>query len=307
MPMLTPAWARPSDLAALCEQAEQCLADGRAACIVEVAVTKGSAPREAGARMLVTAHSEAGTIGGGHLEYQAVRTARESLHADARHTFERQFALGPTLGQCCGGAVALRFTRLTTDAVAHWPATAALDLPPLPDLHSHSTPLHIQLHGAGHVGRAIVAALAAQPFTVQWVDERDDAFPADPAWFAAHPHVECLSTDSAEAEAAMAPPGTVFLVLTHNHDLDLRIVHTILQRGDFAYCGLIGSKTKRERFRHRLAERGIAEAVLDQMTCPIGTSTTTADNTQAKWPEVIAASVTLQLIALAQRLPCAIA
>lgn len=310
--MNTPTWARPSDLAALRKQAAQCLADSRAACLVEVTLTKGSAPREAGARMLVTADSEAGTIGGGHLEYEAVRTARESLQADARHTFERQFALGPTLGQCCGGAVALRFTRLTSEALSSWPAPAALHLPALPvcvpELHDNIAPLlHIQLHGAGHVGRAIVAALADQPFTVQWVDEREGAFPADPAWFAAHPHIECLSTDSAEAEAATAPPGTVYLVLTHSHDLDLRVVHTVLQRGDFAFCGLIGSKTKRERFRHRLAERGVVKVVLDQMTCPIGASGAAADSTQAKWPEVIAAGVALQLIALAQRQPCALA
>lgn len=244
--------------------------------------------------MLVTADREAGTVGGGHLEYLAIATAREYLAAAGAQTFERPFALGPSLGQCCGGAVALRFTRLTADALINWPEPPALDLPASFDSSEHIAPLHVQLHGAGHVGRAIAVALASLPFTVQWVDERDDAFPADPAWFAAHPHIECLTTDSAEAEAALAAPGTVYLVLTHNHDLDLRIVHAILQRGDFAFCGLIGSKTKRERFKHRLTERGIARQTLDRLTCPIGAVQPAGPH--SKWPEVIAAGVAQQLI-----------
>lgn len=301
--MDTPRWAQPSDLATLREHAEQCLAESRAAVIVEVAQTKGSAPREAGARMLVTADSEAGTVGGGHLEYLAVATVRECLAAGDAPTFERQFALGPSLGQCCGGAVALRFTRLTVDALTNWPEQPVLDLPSSHAPQGHIAPLHVQLHGAGHVGRAIAAALATQPFTVQWVDERDAAFPADPAWFAAHPHIECLPTDSAETEAMQAPPDTVYLVLTHSHDLDLRIVHTILQRGDFAFCGLIGSKTKRERFKHRLAERGMARQALDRLTCPIGAAQPAGPH--SKWPEVIAAGVAQQLVEwAAQKMTC---
>lgn len=300
--MDTPSWARPSDLAALRERAAECLADGRAAVIVEVACTKGSAPREAGARMLVTADGDAGTVGGGHLEYCAITTAREYLAAGNQQTFERQFALGPSLGQCCGGAVALRFTRLSADALSHWPTQPALDLPSLPDPR-HLAPLHIQLHGAGHVGRAIVAALAPLPFAVQWVDEREEAFPHDPDWFAAHPRIERVVTDSAEAEVGSAPADFVYLVLTHNHDLDLRIVHAILQRGDFVFCGLIGSKTKRERFRHRLAERGMSAATLARMTCPIGA--TQGAGPHSKWPEVIASGVARQLIELAtQKMTC---
>ncbi len=292
--MDTPSWAQPSDLAALREQAEQCLAADRAAVIVEVACTKGSAPRETGARMLITASSESGTIGGGHLEYCAIATAREYLAERGEQTFERQFALGPSLGQCCGGAVALRFMRLSSEALANWPMLPTVDLPPWPAPRSCIAPLHVQLHGAGHVGRAIVASLARLPFTVQWVDEREDAFPSDPGWFAAHPRIHRLPTDCATTEVATAPAGSAFLVLTHNHDLDLRIVEAILQRDDFAFCGLIGSKTKRERFKHRLAERGVPLQTLARLTCPIGV--VQPDRLHSKWPETIAARVALQLI-----------
>lgn len=305
--MTTPSWARPSDPHALREQAVRCLQSGCPATVIEVAATQGSAPREAGARMLVTAAGEWGTVGGGHLEQLAIATARARLQAGFEHPHERHherhFALGPSLGQCCGGAVTLRFTRLTADALSDWPEQRAPDrlCAPEPPRHLaslHDAAPHVQLHGAGHVGRAIVAALAPLPFSVQWVDERDAAFPVDPAWFAQHPRIQRLVTDDAAAEAAAAPPGTAYLVLTHRHDLDLRIVQAILRRGDFAFCGLIGSRTKRQRFLHRLAERGLPAAVLDRMTCPIGLPTAGTSGPQAKWPEVIAAGVAQQLLAL---------
>ena len=88
-----------------------------------------------------------------------------------------------------------------------------------------------------------------------------------------------------------APPGAFFLVLTHEHALDLRIVEAILRRGDFAFCGLIGSKTKRAKFVHRLEERGIATESIARLTCPIGVA-----NIDGKEPEVIAAGVIAQLL-----------
>jgi xanthine dehydrogenase accessory factor len=313
--MSMPAWARPSDLAALREQAQAWLAAGTPTMLVEVVATQGSAPREAGARMLVTAHTEAGTVGGGHLEFLALATSRQSLALTDSHReatpFERHVALGPSLGQCCGGAVTLRYARLSPAHLLDWPSAPQLDLS-WPDAWPQSAPV-IQLHGAGHVGRAIVAALAARQQavpTVQWVDERESAFPADPAWFAAHPHVERLATDSATAEVALAPPGALYLVLTHSHELDLRLVQAVLQRGDFVYCGLIGSRTKRARFRHRLIERGLSAEAFDRITCPIGdpdddpAREPAALSACAKWPEVIAASVARQLARQLARVSC---
>ncbi|MCU0814574.1 MAG: XdhC family protein, partial [Burkholderiaceae bacterium] len=82
-----------------------------------------------------------------------------------------------------------------------------------------------------------------------------------------------------------------YLVLTHSHDLDLRITEAILRRGDFAWCGLIGSKTKRARFLHRFEERGIAPDVLARLTCPIG-----VPGIVGKEPEVLAVGVVAQLL-----------
>ncbi|WP_442975390.1 XdhC family protein, partial [Salmonella enterica] len=103
----------------------------------------------------------------------------------------------------------------------------------------------------------IVALLAAIDCRVQWIDERAAEFEAFASQAPLQQHVQALCVDAVEAEVAHAPPGACYLVLTHEHDLDLRITEAILRRGDFAYCGLIGSRTKRARFEHRYRERGV--------------------------------------------------
>jgi xanthine dehydrogenase accessory factor len=253
--------------------AREWLAAGRMAIVVEVIDFKGSVPRETGTRMLVSADAVVGTIGGGHLELQAIEHARELLAAGARTPQEREIALGPTLGQCCGGVLRLRWQTLSSAALAAWPAPGPR--------------FHLQLYGAGHVGRAIVRLLAGIDCRVQWIDERDSEFPPE----ATPPHIERVCVEPVEAEVAQAPRGTCFLVLTHSHELDLRITEAILRRGDFAYLGLIGSATKRARFVHRFEERGIAEDALMRLTCPIG-----VPGIVGKEPEVIAVAVVAQLL-----------
>jgi xanthine dehydrogenase accessory factor len=251
-------------------------AAGRPAVVVQVLSARGSVPREAGTRMLVATDAVAGTIGGGHLELQAIARARAML-AGGRTTPEDQaIALGPTLGQCCGGSLVLRSAPLDAAALADWP-----DAPPL---------FTLQLYGAGHVGRAIVRLLHGLPCAVQWIDEREREFPAesDPA------HIGRLCVEPVEAEVASAPPGAFYLVLTHSHDLDLAIATAILRRGDFGYLGLIGSATKRARFLARWRQRGIDEAVLTRLTCPIG-----VPGIPGKQPEQIAVAVVAQLLQVA--------
>jgi xanthine dehydrogenase accessory factor len=249
------------------------LAAGRAAIVVEVVDCKGSVPRETGTRMLVAADAVAGTIGGGHLELQAIEQARALLTTATREPHERQIALGPALGQCCGGALTLRWQRLGGDAMRAWPAPAAR--------------FHLQLYGAGHVGRAIATLLERIDCRVQWIDERGSEFPAGRS----AAHIERLCVEPVEAEVAQAPPGAFYLVLTHSHDLDLRITEAILKRGDFGYLGLIGSQTKRARFVHRFEQRGIDAATLARLTCPIG-----VPGIAGKEPEVIAVAVVAQLL-----------
>jgi xanthine dehydrogenase accessory factor len=240
--------------------------------------------------MLVTAGAVAGTIGGGHLELKAIESARQRLQrsparddvSPGRATGDdtEHFPLGPALGQCCGGAVTVRYLPLDAGVLAHWPQT-----PPR---------FHLQLYGAGHVGRAIVQVLRGVPCTVQWIDEREAQFPPPDALAdTGEARVERLCVEPVEAEVGLAPAGASYLVLTHSHDLDLRICEAILKRGDFGFLGLIGSRTKRARFVSRLTQRGLPEPLVQRITCPIG-----LPGIEGKEPGVIAVAAVAQLLAL---------
>lgn len=261
------------------EAAQKWLDEGVAAVVVCVDEAKGSTPREAGARMLVSATEAVGTIGGGHLELKAMETARALLATQATTLHTEFYALGPSLGQCCGGAVRLRFEPLSDGTMRHWPQSRPL--------------FHLQMYGAGHVGRAIAQILATLDVDVDWIDEREDAFPPTMLYGTPWPaHIRHVCVDSVEAEVDRAPADAYFLVLTHSHDLDLRITEAILRRGRFGYLGLIGSKSKRERFVRRFQERGIPPEVIDRLECPIGLTTI-----QSKEAGAIAVGVIGRLLA----------
>ena len=260
------------------DTAKRWQSEARSAVVVEVTQALGSAPREAGTRMLVSADDAVGTVGGGHLELKAIAQAREMLHTHELATHTEHFPLGPALGQCCGGAVTLSYHALDAEALECWPVTQPL--------------FHLQLYGAGHVGRAIATLLATLDVSIDWIDEREDEFPARTNLGSPWPaHIRRVCVDAIEGEVQLAPPGAFYLVLTHDHDLDLRITEAVLKRGDFAYLGLIGSKTKRQRFIHRFEQRGIAPDALARMTCPIG-----VEGIAAKEPELIAIGVVAQLL-----------
>ena len=253
---------------------------GRQAMLVQVLAHRGSVPREAGTRMLVAADAVAGTIGGGHLEWLAITRARALLAAGTTAPQDQAIALGPTLGQCCGGALTLRTAPLDAAALVAWPDEAPL--------------FTLQLYGAGHVGRAIVRLLDALPCRVTWIDEREAEFPAEPS----AAHIQRLCVEPVEAEVRQAPAGAFYLVLTHSHDLDQAITAAILRRADFGFLGLIGSATKRARFLHRFQARGVPAESLARLTCPIG-----LPGIAGKQPELIALAVVAQLLHVAAARP----
>jgi xanthine dehydrogenase accessory factor len=151
--------------------------------------------------------------------------------------------------------------------------------------------LCVVLFGAGHVGRAVVRALSGIRCRLTWIDTRDDCFPA-----ATPDNVECVATDTPEAEIAAAPAGAYFLVMTHSHALDEVLAERILARGDFAYFGLIGSVSKRRQFEKRMEARGMPRTRFAAMTCPIGIAGITG-----KEPEVIAIAVAAELLQVRSR------
>ncbi len=259
----------------LLSTAQRWVAQAVPAIVIEVTRTQGSAPRETGTRMLVSGDEVGGTIGGGHLEWQAMLLARKLLQTplDVREPQHHRYPLGPSLGQCCGGVVELKFEQLTAALLQDWQQA-----PPR---------FHLQLFGAGHVGRAIAHLLATLNVRVLWVDERESVFPPD-----VPEHIRCLAVDAPEAEVHQAPSAAYYLVVTHQHALDLRITEAILRRGDFAYFGLIGSATKRARFVHQLQARGMSSELLQRMVCPVG-----LPGIEGKEPEVIAVGVVGQMLA----------
>lgn len=295
--------------------------DGRAA-LVTVLATEGSCPREAGARMAVRADGGfTGTIGGGTLEWLALAEAQALMaRADAPPALTLDKSLGPDLGQCCGGRARLRIERfdatdrawiaplaeaeaggaLTTiaapDASGRWvrrlaaPQRGAPAIAGLPDGSIRERfgeePTELLLFGAGHVGRALVLALAPLPFRVTLIDPRPNAFPSHvPA------NVACRCAADPPAALEDAPVGSFVAVMSHSHALDLAIVAAALRDERFPYVGLIGSATKRARFSRQLRDGGLAPEEVGRLVCPIGLTAIAG-----KAPAVIAASIVAQLL-----------
>jgi len=247
--------------------------------LVRVESTQGSAPREAGTWMAVWADGLTATIGGGQLEFQATKEARELL-AGTRAPFDgiQRYPLGPSLGQCCGGVMFLSYRRIT-----------AADAPVLQrELVAQLEP--VALFGGGHVGAALARLLAALPFSVRWIDSRDGVFPDElPA------QIDTEHSEPVQDAVAALAPGSRVLIMSFSHAEDLDIVIACLkrlrERDDLPYIGLIGSKTKWATFSHRLEARGFTAQELARITCPIGVPGITG-----KEPEVIAVAVAAQLL-----------
>jgi len=251
------------------------LEEGRPAVLVSVVQHQGSVPRGTGARMLVTAEACAGSIGGGELEYQAIGRGRQLLGGRAGDT--QQIALERERGQICGGWVKLQFEPLTA-------AVLAAAEPQEEELAGEPQPLW--LFGAGHVGRAIVRALAPLPFTITWIDGRAGIFPAE------RPEtVTIVPCDPPWQAVARAPSAAFFLTMTHKHESDYAVCETVLRRGDAAYLGMIGSDAKRDRGLRWLSDKGLSASQIAHLTCPIG-----LPGIEGKEPAVIAAAVAADLL-----------
>lgn len=250
---------------------------GESACLMTVHASRGSVPREKGAWMAVFAEGAVGTIGGGHLEFAAMAQARERLAGRGGEALVR-YPLGPSLGQCCGGELQLRFEVVTAADSAALRQRLATHHPPL------------ALFGGGHVGQALVQVLSRLPLTLSWIDSRDGIFPSDlPAG------IDCQHSDPVQAEVAALAPGSRVLIMSFSHAEDLEVVAACLMRqrlqADLPYVGLIGSKSKWATFQNRLAARGFTAQELAHVTCPIGIA-----GIHGKEPEVIAVAVAAQIL-----------
>ena len=318
-------------------------AAGERAVLATGAGIRGSAPRELGAKMIVTDRETIGTIGGGQLEYQSTRVAVGML--DDRETTLRSFPLGSSMGQCCGGVVEILFepfrdgipewlrdlqtlhgqrtpaviaTRISRSAPAKFVATseelfgieesaaprgmvsAARDVLGTGRKAQRSVQefyepivmpdLNIAVFGAGHVGTAVIATLAKLDCNIRWIDSRRNIFRD------AFANVRQIEAPEPSLEVAAMPPGSFYLVMTHSHALDFDICDRILRRPDAAYCGLIGSRSKRRRFEKRFRQQGLPQSVFDSLVCPIG-----VDGISGKKPAEIAIAVAAEILSHYER------
>jgi xanthine dehydrogenase accessory factor len=318
--------------------------DDECCSIVTVAGVRGSAPREVGARMIVTGGETIGTIGGGQLEYQCTRIGVKQIQKQGAYKGERlqrRFPLGTNCGQCCGGVVDVMFERVAS--------TSAAWLAELKRLHDERRPVvmitpldeeagkylvtadrcmrfetdvacaedtiatarqmivdhggavlkdsflmqpvlqcdfHVAIFGAGHLGAATADVLSRLDCNIRWIDGRRNIFPAQ-----LPDNVTALESANPPKEVVAMPQGTYYLVMTHSHPLDFEICDQVLRREDFAYCGLVGSLSKRRRFERTMRKQAMPESLLERLTCPIGVS-----GIASKKPTDIAVAVAAELL-----------
>jgi xanthine dehydrogenase accessory factor len=312
--------------------------------VVTIVGVRGSAPREIGAKMIVTGKETIGTIGGGQLEYQCTRIGVKQMQKDGAYRgrrLHRRFPLGANCGQCCGGVVDVMFERIavsktdwirelqrlhderrpvvmispldesagrylvTGDRCVHFERVVACpdevvaaarqliidqgsaivldDFILEPIMQSD---FQVAVFGAGHVGAATVDILSRLECNIRWIDSRRNIFPAR-----LPDNVTTVESATPAQEVAALPEDTNFLVMTHSHPLDFEICDRILRRGDFAYCGLIGSLSKRRRFEREMRKQALPDTLLDRLTCPIG-----VDGISSKKPADIAIAVAAELL-----------
>jgi len=237
---------------------------GKAFVLVTIIGVSGSTPRNSGTKMVVSQNENFDTIGGGHLEYKAIKQAKVLLNKNLDCQSIEHFQLGSQLGQCCGGNASILFECFAANTI------------------------HIAVFGAGHVGQALIPMLAGLPCHITWVDNRESQFPENCEQYA---NVTKLVTDDPAGEVSAMPSNTLNVVMTHNHQLDFDISLAILNREDFHYLGLIASDTKWRRFQQRYKHREIQPTLVERMNCPIG-----LEQVVGKMPMEVAVSVAGQII-----------
>jgi len=243
------------------------LREQRQSCVLITVLSEhGSVPRDSGSKMIVTPQASYLTIGGGHLEFQSISQARAMLQSGASAPHTEDFSLGARLGQCCGGKTTLLFEPLL-----------------------QSQP-EIYLFGAGHVGQALVNLLATLPCHINWIDSRPGQFGGVP------PGVVTLQPEDPLDCVAQAAANSYYIIMTHHHPLDFELCEAVLKRGDFRYAGLIGSQTKNQRFRYRLAGRSVKREQLARLRCPIG-----LPDVKGKLPAEIAVAIAGEIIHVYQQ------
>lgn len=244
----------------------QCQQQGKSYVLVTLLATAGSTPRNGGSKMLVCDDNAFDSIGGGHLEFEVIKQARQLLADNTVMQKVEHYPLSSKLGQCCGGATNVLFEVMT----------------------AHTQ--HLAIYGAGHVSKALVPILAQLPLQISWIDNRQEML--DDLFKQTQPsNVKIVASEHPADTISTLPSESWALIMTHNHQLDFDIVEAALKREDMAFVGMIGSRTKARRFRTRLAHRGFEQHAIGRLVSPVGELTI-----PGKRPIEVAVSMAAQLI-----------
>ncbi len=239
--------------------------------LVTLLSVRGHAPREMGAKMLVTAEKTFETIGGGNLEAVAIEMARGMLKDRASGLLRQTLRLTHEQSlfgvQCCGGEVELLFE-------------------PVPMSRAS-----VAIFGVGHVGFALAKVLSILAIDLWLVDSRAEML-SPTRLLPLNSSVARVSVHSMPVLDGVVqdlPTGCHLVIMTHDHAEDLYVLKAALSRADLGFLGLIGSTTKWQRFKKKLLEAGFNN--VERVTTPIG-----LPQIQSKTPEAIAIAVAAQLM-----------
>jgi xanthine dehydrogenase accessory factor len=246
----------------------QCQQQGKSYVLVTLLAAAGSTPRNGGTKMLVCDDTAFDSIGGGHLEFEVIKQARNLLLENTITQKVEHYPLSSKLGQCCGGATNVLFEVFT--------------------VHTQ----HIAIYGAGHVSKALVPILAQLPLQISWIDNRQELI-HEIAQHTVPSNVKLMESENPADTITMLPTGSWVMIMTHNHQLDFDIVMAALHREDMGFVGMIGSDTKARRFRTRLAHRDFQPQDIQRLVSPVGVL-----DIPGKRPIEVAVSMAAQLIQL---------
>ena len=241
-----------------------CHENAEAFALVTVVGATGSTPREGGSKMVVTVDKIFDTIGGGKLEFLAIQRARELLLGKEPLQQVHHFPLAAEASQCCGGSMTVLFEVFPVAA------------------------LELVIFGAGHVASALIDIVSGLDMHVTWVDNRKELFPSKLA-----PSVKSIVVENPLEYVDRIEANACIVIVTHDHALDYDLTREILDRDTFMFLGLIGSKTKADRFRKRLQHDGFNDAAIERVHCPIGDL-----KINGKLPMEVAVSIAAQLLSL---------
>lgn len=225
--------------------------------------TKGSAPQEVGAKIIVDASGYIdGTVGGGKVEERVILHAQNMLKSAENFDYS-EWNLQTDIKMTCGGVVSFFFERV--QARPTW---------------------EIAVFGAGHVAQELIRSLLKLECSITCIDPRTEWLDKLPE----HHKLKKIQTEDMKSVVSDLSPDTFIVSMTMGHAFDLPILTEAMKRNVFPYIGAIGSDSKAYVLRSDLKKNGIPEEKIETLYCPIGEPF--GNNT----PVEIAISVVAQLI-----------